>query len=93
MTTAFVYLPKAVGTEVLAAVQERACDAHGGFTTVGGSGGWKNADGEVVKEDVWVVSVAGAGRTWAESTAEWVQERTDESAVMWRVSNGTHGFA
>lgn len=92
MTQATIYMPHGIDEKVLSAVLKRASDKFGGFTTVEASGGWVSPDGELVKEPVTLVKVAGAGENWAQSTAQWVADKTDETEVMWQVSDTKTGF-
>jgi len=92
MTQATIYLPKGIDEKVLNAVLKRSADEFGGFTTTDGNGGWVSPNGELVREPVTLVHVAGAGETWAKSTAQWVAKKTDETEVMWQVSEMTTGF-
>lgn len=92
MTQATIMLPTGIDSKVINAVLKRASDEFGGFTVTTCDGGWVNPDGELITEPVKKVEVAGAGETWAKSTAQWVAKKTDETEVMWQVSNVSTGF-
>lgn len=92
MTQATIMLPTGIDSKVKSAVLKRAADEFGGFTITETNGGWVNPNGELITEPVNKVEVAGAGETWAKSTAQWVAKKTDETEVMWQVTEVSTGF-
>jgi hypothetical protein len=92
MTTAKILIPTAVSDEVTDTVKTRAADKFGGFTTHVADGGWLNPDGDLVEETVEVVEVTGGTQGFAEGSASFVANHSDETCVMWRMERGTYGF-
>jgi hypothetical protein len=86
MAHAKLYLPRAAANfdDAAAYVETYMCEVFGGFTQYNGKGGWKNSDGEIVKEPVRVYETVAehATRKQLEGMAARVLEKTDESAVM-----------
>ena len=91
-TVGKVVIPTAVEERIARTVKKRAADKFGGFTVYTADGGWMDESGNVGEETVEVVEIAGADETFVQSTAAWVQEKSDETAVMWSVSDETVGF-
>jgi len=91
-TVGRVVIPTAVEERIARTVKKRGADKFGGFTTYTADGGWVDNDGNLVEETVEIIEFAGAGETFVQSTAAWIQEKSDETAVMWSVSDETVGF-
>lgn len=84
-------LPEGVPQDVMDTVFKRLADAYGGFTITESRGGWVNPDGELITERVTQVESVRmseddpSANSVAQSTAEWVRQKSDEHSVMWEV--------
>lgn len=89
-----LYLPTEIPDDIRRTVKNHLAEKFGGFTVIEARGGWVNEHEELVEEDVEVLEVAhGAVSTGKMSgMATWVQEHTEQSEVMWEVSNTMVGF-
>jgi hypothetical protein len=84
-------LPTGIDSDLTDRVKRRAVEHFGGFTTHRAEGGWKSPDGDVITENVEVLTVVAdesdetPAESWAKATARHVASESDESAVMWFV--------
>lgn len=91
-------LPVTIPDAVRETVLSRLADQFGGFTLTESRGGWVNPDGELITERVVQAEAIRTAedqpdaRAVAQSTARWVQAKTDEETVMWEVTQTTAGF-
>lgn len=91
-TKARLYVPTAVEEKIVRNVKDHVAKEHGGFTIVEARGGWVNEREELVEETVQVIEVAGMSQPQAEAVAKWIQEKSDETEVMWEITESTFGF-
>lgn len=87
-----IYVPKAVSERLKRTLKTHAAQEFGGFTAIDAQGGWMSPNDELIEEPVTIIEVAGMDETKAASTARWLQEKSDETTVMWECVNQTHGF-
>jgi hypothetical protein len=93
MVTSYIYMPKGMDDGVVQAAKSHFADEFGGYTVIDGRGGWKSPAGELVSEEVEVIEVAGMDENRAQSTANWLASRTDETEVMYQTVESAVGFA
>lgn len=89
---ASIYLPNAVDERVRTTILKRAADEYGGFTIHQTNGGWVDDDGNLIEEPVEIIEIQGANETFAQSTAQWAADKTDEDCILWEVTENKHGF-
>lgn len=93
-----VMLTEGVPSDVRDVVLKRLAEQFGGFTLTESRGGWVNPDGELITERVTQVESVRMSdddpdaKAVAQSTAQWVQEKTDEHSVMWEVREVSGGL-
>jgi hypothetical protein len=89
-----VYVPTAVDDEILRDVKRRMANVCGGYTVYDAEGGWTDANGRMVEEDVHVVEAYGDGDIQTQKnvhrTASMVRLRSDEDAVAYTVGKHMH---
>lgn len=92
-----LYVPQDVENDLANTVRRRLADEYGGFTEKTAKGGWVNPDtGELVTESVRLIETVADGgkdaKTFAKSTARWLQEKSGEHTVMWETQQVGAGF-
>ena len=88
-----VYLPKdAKHAKDTLPVVKRLISGHlGGYTTYEGSGGWRDSNGDLIHEDVWVIESYGESyqKTYdvAGRSARLIKRMTNEESVLVSVNH------
>ena len=63
----------------------------GGYTIYEGAGGWRNSNGDLIQEDVWVIESYGEtyqhANNIADRSARLIKRMTDEESVLVSVNH------
>ena len=93
MTCIKVYLPKDAkhAKDTLAVVKRLISRELGGYTIYEGSGGWRDSNGDLIQEDVWVIESYGEtyqdANNIADRSARLIKRMTNEESVLVSVNH------
>jgi hypothetical protein len=91
MTTAKMYIPTAVGEDMIESIKMSAALEFGGYTIYDATGGWVNEDAELIEEPVKVLEVVTDDDNMVlltdrmEAFAKRIIDKTDEDMVLYTV--------